>query len=232
MSYASTPHTIIFDLDGTLIDSANDVTHAVNLMLSEQSLPTLPVERVRPMIGEGVHVLIEKVMFATGVTSASETLLAHCAARYQHFYARYPAAHTVVYDGVPEVLAALQAEGCQLGLCTNKPQTITQLVLEALDMTHYFTAVVGGGSTPFRKPDARPLWTVLDQIGVARAACVYVGDSEVDVATARNAGMPLVLVSYGYARIPVGELAADARINSFRDLPAVLAGFTGQVSKF
>ncbi len=218
--------SVVFDLDGTLIDSAHDVTQAVNRMLSEQSSPPLPVEMVRPMIGDGVQMLMERVLPAAGVMlpdEGLEGLLAHCAARYQHFYALHPAEHTVVYDGVYEVLAALQAEGYRLGICTNKPHALTHLVLESLEMASYFTAVLGSGNIKFRKPDARHLWTVMAQMGITRENCIYVGDSEVDIATARNAGVPLVLVGYGYARIPVVELEADAIVDSFLDLPAALA---------
>ena len=214
--------SIIFDLDGTLIDSAHDVTHAVNMMLSEQSSPPLPVELVRPMIGDGVQVLIQRVLPAAGVMFPDERMLAHCATRYQHFYNLYPTAHTIVYDGVHEVLAKLQAEGRQLGVCTNKPHTLTNLILESLDMVSYFASILGSGQIEFLKPDARPLWTVMAQMGATRETCIYVGDSEVDITTARNAGIALILVSYGYARLPMGALQADAMVNSFRDLPAVL----------
>lgn len=215
--------SIIFDLDGTLIDSARDIMHAVNMMLSEQSFSPLSLEIIQPMIGNGVQVLMESALLESGVMFPNEAMLAHCAARYQHFYALRPAAHTVVYDGVHEVLGRLQDEGRQLGLCTNKPHTLTHSVLEALDMASYFTAILGSGNIKFRKPDARPLWTVMAQMGATRETCVYVGDSEVDIATARNAGVPLVLVSYGYARTAVVELEANARVDSFRDLPAALA---------
>lgn len=222
--------SIIFDLDGTLIDSAHDVTHAVNMMLFEQSSPPLPVEQVRPMIGDGVKMLLERVLSAAGVMFPDERMLAHCAARYQHFYALYPAAHTLVYDGVHEVLAELQAEGLPLGVCTNKPHTLTHLVLESLNMVSYFTSILGSGKIEFLKPDARPLLTVLAQMGATRETCVYVGDSEVDIATARNAGVQLILVSYGYSRMPIVELTADAMVHSFRDLPAALAGLKSRVN--
>ncbi len=226
MRHTSTMQSVVFDLDGTLIDSAHDVTQAVNRMLSEQSSPPLSVEIVRPMIGDGVPMLMERVLQAAGVIFPDKGMLAHCAARYEHFYALHPAEHTVVYDGVYEVLAALQAKGYLLGLCTNKPHALTHLVLKSLDMASYFTAVLGSGNINFRKPDARPLWTVMERMGVTRDKCIYVGDSEVDIATARNAGVPLVLVGYGYARIPVVELESDARVDSFRDLPAALAGLS------
>ncbi|KAF0143478.1 MAG: phosphoglycolate phosphatase [Rhodospirillaceae bacterium] len=224
MSHLSILKAVVFDLDGTLIDSAPDVTHAVNLMLAEQGRSPLPMEKVRPMIGDGVRVLIEKVLAATGLPVGDETMLANCATRYRYFYAHHPVAHTVVYDGVREGLAALRTEGYRLGLCTNKPYDITRLVLDALGMMPYFMSVVGGESTPFRKPDPRPLLAVMEQMGVERTACAYVGDSEVDVVTARNAMVPLVLVTYGYARVPVVDLEAAAKVESFRDLPAVLRG--------
>ncbi|KAF0110273.1 MAG: phosphoglycolate phosphatase [Rhodospirillaceae bacterium] len=219
----SVPRAVVFDLDGTLIDSAPDVAFALNAMLAERDLPPVPAEQVRTMIGEGVGVLMEKALAASGLATRDAATLAHCAARYKHFYASAPVGHTIVYDGVPEVLAALQAEGYRLGLCTNKPHTITHLILEALGLAPCFTAVVGGESLPFRKPDARPLLTVLMRMGVERTACVYVGDSEIDVETARNARVPMVLMRYGYARTPVEALAADVKLDSFRDVPKALA---------
>lgn len=216
------PRAVVFDLDGTLIDSAPDVANALNAMLAEQGLSPLPVQQVRTMIGEGVDVLMEKALAATGAPPRDEATLTYCTARYRHFYAGAPAEHTVVYDGVPEVLAALRAAGYRLGLCTNKPHTITHLVLDALGLAPHFAAVVGGENLPFRKPDARPLLAVLTHLGVDRTACVYVGDSEIDVETARNACVPMVLMRYGYARIPVEALVADVKLDSFRDLPKAL----------
>ncbi len=132
---------------------------------------------------------------------------------------------TTINPGVPEVLKQLRFEGVQMGVCTNKPHVMTVLVLTELDLASYFGAMIGGDVLPVRKPDAGHIHAVLDAMGCARDGAVYVGDSPIDVAAARNARLPVIVVSYGYSKVPAAELGADALIDHFTQLPDVLARF-------
>lgn len=212
---------VVFDLDGTLIDSAPDVANAVNRTLAELGRSPLGPGVVRPMIGDGVRPLLEKALAATGPAPTPEQVDAGIG-RYLHFYRTEPAAHTVVYPGVRETLRQLADQGLRLGVCSNKPHEMTVLVLEALGLANLFRAIVGGGLLPVQKPDAGHIGHVIALMAVSKAETVMVGDSEVDMAAARNTGVRSVAVSYGYARGAAGELDADVRIDSFDLLPKAL----------
>lgn len=212
---------IIFDLDGTLIDSAPDVAVALNRLLQREGRPAVTLAQVQSFVGEGPGPLIERAFAATGSGPAPATLPELIAA-YVAFYQEAPADHTLVFPGVREMLAAL-AGRTRLGLCTNKPDAMVRPVLEALGLADSFTALVGG-DFPRRKPDGEHLRETLRRMGLAPdAPAVMVGDSPTDIAAAREAGLPVLVVDFGYSRVPVTELGADRVLSGFADLPAVVA---------
>lgn len=190
--------TVIFDLDGTLIDSLPDTTIAVNFVLASLNFPLLTEKEACSMISNGLLVLIRKAFSAHSFEILDEAKLVQCAMLYRYFYTTYPITHTTVYPGVLRTLSILKRRGYQLGICTNKPDSIAHIILDILGLGQYFTSIVCGESTPFRKPDARPLNAAMLQIGVA--TCIYVGDSVVDINTACNAGTHLIFVKYGYVQ--------------------------------
>jgi len=214
---------IIFDLDGTLIDSAPDVAAALNRLLVREGRPTVTLAQVQSFVGEGPAPLIERAFAATGAPADPAAVPALIAA-YVAFYRAAPADHTVVFPGVREMLAGL-AGHTRLGLCTNKPDTMVRPVLEALGLADHFAALVGG-DYPRRKPDGDHLRETLRRMGVGDGPAVMVGDSPTDVAAARDAGLPVVVVDFGYSRIPVTELGADRVLSDFAALPAVVAELT------
>ncbi|MBF0129753.1 MAG: phosphoglycolate phosphatase [Alphaproteobacteria bacterium] len=222
MSRLDAFRAVVFDLDGTLIDSAPDVANAVNRTLAELGRPPLDFGAVKPMIGDGVRPLLEKALSATGPAPAPDQVAAGIA-RYLHFYRAEPAAHTVVYPGVRETLRLLADRGLRLGVCSNKPHEMTVLVLEALGLAGLFRAILGGGVLPVQKPDPGHLGHVLALMAVTAAETAFVGDSEVDMAAARNGGVRSIAVGYGYARVPASELDADILIQSFSQVPDALA---------
>src|SRR5262249_21981634 len=177
---AEAPGTLLFDLDGTLIDSAPGLTRAINLLFAEHGRPPLSVAAVCRMIGDGVPVLIPRAMAAAEppFDSAETSALL---ARYNEIYLTAPTADTRVYPGVPETLTALRGQGFRMALCTNKLQTPTLMVLEAFGLAGYFDAVVGGDIVPARKPDPAHLRTALGMLGAGPAAAVMIGDGINDV---------------------------------------------------
>jgi len=214
---------VVFDLDGTLVDTAPDLHAHLNEMLAELGRPGLALAEIRPMIGDGARALLQRGLEASGGLPASADL----DALFLAFLARYtaqPVRFGRVYEGVVGVLDALRAAGVRLGVCTNKAQAPSDRVLAELGLERYFPVVIGGDSLTVRKPDPGHLRAVLERLGAAPGRAVMVGDSATDLATARAAGLPCVLVSFGYTPIPAAELGADQVIDTMDELPGMLAG--------
>ena len=210
---------VIFDLDGTLVDSAPDLHWALNHVLAEEGLPTLPLETVKSLIGHGLARLVEGGFAAVGAPRSRAALAARLG-RFTAIYAANLARLTRPFPGVPEVLMRLTEAGWRLGVCSNKSTALARSLLTALGLERAFAAVVGGDATPYRKPHPAPLRLALRQLGVHDA--VYVGDSAIDIATARTVGVPVLLVSHGYAEDRIGALAPDLVLDDIRSLPEVL----------
>ena len=220
------PQAIVFDLDGTLIDSAPDLQAAINRTLAEAGRGPLTVEAVKAMVGDGVPKLVERAFTATGglPDGGAADGMAAWVARFGEDYENcgFPLTHP--FAGTLGVLAQLRDAGLPLGLCTNKPQAATLEILDRLGLARFFGAVIGGDAVPgVRKPHPGHLLAALDALGVEPARAVMVGDHLNDLSCARGAGMPVVLCAYGYSRTPVREMGADAVIERIEDLPAALA---------
>ncbi len=214
---------VLFDLDGTLVDSADDLMHATNALLAELGRPPVGPAAVRSFIGDGAAKLVERALAATGgLPGAEET--ARCVRRFLAIYEADPSARSALYPGVAGTLEALAGAGLRLGVCTNKPMAATRRLLEDLGIAGRFAAVVGGDSLPVRKPSPEPVLALLDALGVRPEEAAFVGDNEHDVAAARAAGVARVLlVRYGYARVPLDSLPHDGILDGFADLTAALA---------
>lgn len=216
---------IVFDLDGTLIDSAPDLQAAINRTLAADGRPPLAVEAVKAMVGDGVPKLVERAFAATGgVPDGGADALAGRVARFGEDYEKCGFPLTRPYAGTLSVLAALGDAGFKLALCTNKPQAATVEILDRLGLARFFGAVVGGDAIPgVRKPHPGHLLAALAALNVEPARAVMVGDHLNNLSCARGAGTPVVLCAYGYSRRPVAELGADAVIGRIEDLPTALA---------
>lgn len=222
----SMPSAAIFDLDGTLVDSAADLHLLLCELLAERGLagPTLPA--VRGMVGDGTRMLVKRAVAAVG-PPAGEAEIDQLHDRFMALYEAAPCRLSQPYPSAGAMLDALAAAGMRLGLCTNKPQRVTELLLEALGLRRHFGTVVGGDMLPVRKPDPAHLLAVLERLGVGPDQAVMVGDSRNDLTAARGGGMRCVLASFGYSAEPATGLGADAVIDDLADLPAALRRLAG-----
>ncbi|WP_051362064.1 phosphoglycolate phosphatase [Solimonas soli] len=218
------PRALLFDLDGTLVDSLGDLHACLNRLLAGRGLAPLGREQVRRFVGDGVRALVRRGLTAAGAAPDKATLDTACNS-FMADYLAAPAIHTRPYPGVPETLAAFHAEGRRLAVCTNKPEAISVAILEALGLAPLFSAVIGGDSTAARKPDPLPLQAALAALGVAAADAVMIGDGLHDAEAAATAGMAFVGVDYGYGADGLATLTPAPRLlRRFADLREALSG--------
>ncbi|MBI4968598.1 MAG: phosphoglycolate phosphatase [Rhodospirillales bacterium] len=214
---------LLFDLDGTLVDSLPDLALAMNQVLAEEGRAPLALAEVRLMVGDGVPKLVARGLTAAGLPV--EALLERAVAHFLDLYEGGPAAHTTIYPDVPEVLEALRVQGYRLAVCTNKPVDAANHVLRALGLAPLLDAVIGGGSTPALKPDPQPFLAALAALGAPLERGIMIGDSPADIEGARRTGLPAIAVTWGYTRLKPEELGADHLIERFADLPAALLNY-------
>ncbi len=209
---------LIFDLDGTLVDTAPDLLGATNAVLRSEGRREVDPATLRHMVGFGARSLIAQAMAATGAP-VEDARLAELVDRFLVHYRAHIADESVPFPGVEETLEALRAEDRHLGVLTNKPQEMADLLLKALKLDRFFPVVYGAGRMSYVKPDARIFHDVVRELDAAGG--IMIGDSVTDVATARAARAPVILVSYGYTPEPAHTLGGDAVTADFRDVPAL-----------
>lgn len=218
--------TVIFDLDGTLVDSIGDLQAALNATLQLLDRAALDRATVAPMVGDGAKTLLERALRATGgVPKDFAALLAH----FLELYEANASGLTRPYPDVPDVLASLQAKGWTLAICTNKPQAVTRQLLADLGLDRHFTAVLGGDSLPVGKPDPEPVLAALRAVGGDARRSAMVGDHANDLAAGQAAGIAAIFARYGYGSGSTTGLTPQATIDSFAELPAVLARLFDQL---
>ncbi len=223
------PELVLFDLDGTLVDTVRDLAAAANGMLAALGRPPAGEARVRTFVGNGVERLVHRCLTGALDGEADAVLFESALALFMTHYARHNGRHSTVYDGVEAGLAAAEAAGARLGCVTNKPRRFTEPLLERLSLLQRFQVVVSGDTTARRKPDPEPLLYALTVLGVARERTLLVGDSDNDVRAARAAGIPVVCVRYGYNHgRDIADSRPDAVLDSLSDLRHVLAPVAGR----
>lgn len=208
---------VVFDLDGTLIDSLPDVTKAVNLLLADEGQPLLSQSVVNTFVGSGEKVLMQRLIAATAFEpDDAERLMPGFIAHY-----KTAALDTKLFPGAREALDRLRAAGVPIGLCTNKPRAPLVPTLEAAGLADVFGVVVAGDDLPLRKPDPAPLFHCFRALGAETG--IYVGDSEVDAETAKRAGVPFVIYAHGIRVNPIEDIPHDVVFDDFGALDGILS---------
>jgi phosphoglycolate phosphatase len=219
--------TLIFDLDGTLVDTAPDLLAAMNAVLAGQGRQPVDPATLRHMVGFGAASLIRQAMAATGPAVPEDRLPALVDDFVVH-YRQHLADGSLPFPGVVETLETLRRNGVKMGVLTNKPHELTLPLLKLLDLDKYFGAIHGAGRYNYNKPDPRVFHHVVEELaGNPNAPAVMIGDSATDVATARAAKAPVLLLSYGYTPEPAAQLGADAVTDDFRQIPALARRLAG-----
>jgi phosphoglycolate phosphatase len=209
--------TIVYDLDGTLADTAEDLVATLNHLLGREGLAPLPVESAGSLLGAGARALIKRGFSAAGRSlnpQETEALFAD----YLTHYSAHIAVHTRLYPGVDKALAAFAQAGWRQAVCTNKIESLARLLITELGIADRFAFICGQDTFGIGKPDAKPLIETIAASGGSWARAVMVGDSETDIKTARAAGVPVIAVDFGYADTPVQQLGPDRVISHFDEL--------------
>ena len=205
--------TVVCDLDGTLVDSAPDLWAALDTVLAEQGIPRVPFEEIRHLVGAGALALIERALARSGATGRSD--VPKLFERFLDVYRSRLTRESRPFPEVADTLGGLAGRGHPLAVCTNKPESLARRMLDELGLPWFGSAVVGGDTFPWCKPDRRTLEAAVAWAGGNLERSVLVGDSRTDVETARNAGVPAILVSYGYRTDPIEALAPDYVVDGF-----------------
>ncbi len=210
---------IIFDLDGTLIDSAPDIHISINILLDENNLGRLTLAQTRSFIGNGSPKLVERAFKHFSNEDISQKDIRDLTKRFIHIYMEHLTEETKLYPHVLTILKQLDNEGHCLSLCTNKPIQPTIAILEAFELSSFFTSIVGGDTFSEKKPSPLPLNKIIDSSDIPRDKTLMVGDSIHDVQAGINASLPTILLTYGYSKIPHKEIPANITIDRFENLP-------------
>jgi phosphoglycolate phosphatase len=218
--------TIVYDLDGTLADTAEDLIAALNWLLRREGRAPMPVESAGSLVGAGVRPLIKRGFAASGKAldpQAIEALFAD----YLTYYNAHIADRTRLYPGVETALAAFARAGWRQAVCTNKIESSAKLLMERLGVAQRFAFICGQDTFGVSKPDPTPLIKTIAASGGARERAIMVGDSGADIKTARAAGLPVIAVDYGYTDVPVAELGPDRVISHFDELMKACGALLG-----
>jgi phosphoglycolate phosphatase len=214
--------TIVFDLDGTLIDTAPDLIDTLNLILTREGLPSMPFDQARRLIGGGARVLLERALIAEGRPSTGAEMDRLYAAFIEH-YAAHIADRSRPYPQLEATLDRLAAEGHRLAVCTNKLEWLSRRLLDTLNLTQRFAFICGQDTFGVMKPDPEVLRQTIRRAGGTPTEAVMVGDSGTDIRTARAANVPVIAVDFGYTDVPIATLHPDRIISAYGALPAAIA---------
>jgi phosphoglycolate phosphatase len=220
------PRTVVFDLDGTLVDTAPDLISALNHVLDREGMPPVPLHAARNMIGAGARKLIERGLELEG-RAASVEEITRLTKDFIDYYAAHIADASRPFDGLEDALDELQAQGFRFAVCTNKLEWLSKRLLDALGLSPRFSAICGADTFGVSKPDPAILQQTVARAGAKLSGAIMVGDAGPDVGVARRAGIPVIGVEFGYTDVPIAELKPDRLIGHFSDLPAAVGSLAG-----
>ncbi len=215
------PQAILFDLDGTLVDSVPDLAASVNILLAESGFAPLTLDEVKSMVGHGLEKLVERALAARGLVPGPNDLAAYCA-RMASIYDEHLTVLTTPMPGASQALQRLRADGARLAVVTNKPQRAAETILERLHLAPFLTAVVGANEGVPKKPAPDMVLAAMARCAGTPSTSVLVGDSAADVQSARAAGIAAIVIEGGYTSEPAGRLGADRCVGSLDDLTEAL----------
>jgi phosphoglycolate phosphatase len=218
--------TIVFDLDGTLIDTAPDLIDALNLILAQEGLPAVPLDTARNLIGSGARTMIQRALAAAGRIRTPIELDRLYAVFVAH-YAEHIADRSRPFPQLKTTLARLTDAGHRLAVCTNKLEWLSKRLLETLQLAEPFAAICGPDTFSVQKPDPEAFRRTVLRAGGEPTRAIMVGDSKTDVSTARNANVPVIAVDFGYSDVPIMTLRPDRIISAFADLPSAIKALNG-----
>jgi len=219
--------TVVFDLDGTLVDTAPDLIGALNFVLDREGLPPVPIESARDMIGAGARKLIERGLELDGRSAAHEDIT-RLTGDFIDYYAAHIADASRPFEGLEEALDDLQTLGYRFAVCTNKLEWLSKLLLDQLGLSSRFAAICGADTFGVSKPDPAILRQTITRAGGQLSSAIMVGDAGPDIGVARRAGVPVIGVGFGYTAVPIADLNPDRLISHMRELPAAVQGLTLQ----
>jgi phosphoglycolate phosphatase len=222
MPSATSRPIVVFDLDGTLVDTAPDLVDTLNLILQREALPPLAYDEARMLIGGGVKPMLERALAGQNRALPAAEIDALFASFLDH-YADHIADRSRVFPGVEAALAHLAGNGCRLAVCTNKLEWLSLRLLDALDLRKYFAAICGQDTFGVKKPDPEVLRRTVAAAGGEIAHAVMVGDSETDIRLAQAARVPVIAVDFGYTETPVAAFAPDLVIGHYDQLSAAIS---------
>lgn len=217
-----TAATIVFDLDGTLIDTAPDLVDTLNVVFGREGLPPVPYETARNLIGGGARMMIARGIEAEGRTVAPAEL-ERLFQDFLAYYSEHIADRSQPFPGLADALDAMAANGWRFAVCTNKLEYLSVLLLKQLGLAHRFAAICGQDTFGVQKPDPEVLRRTIAAAGGTLRNAIMIGDSLTDIRTARAAGIPVIAVDFGYTDRPVSELGPDRIISRFAELPSAVA---------
>jgi phosphoglycolate phosphatase len=217
---------IVFDLDGTLVDTAPDLINALNYILVREGMPAVPMAAARNMIGAGVRKLIERGLEVDG-RNASLADIDRLTSDFIEYYAAHIADASRPFGGLEAALDTLAAQGFSFAVCTNKLEWLSKLLLDQLNLTPRFAAICGGDTFGVSKPDPVILQQTVARAGAELSQAIMVGDAGPDIGVARRAGIPVIGVEFGYTDVPIAELKPDRLIGHFSELPAAIESLIG-----
>ncbi len=215
------PRTVVFDLDGTLVDTAPDLIAALNFVLGREGLPPMPLKSARNIIGAGARKLIERGLEREGVTM-SVADVDRLMKDFIDYYAAHIADASQPFEGLEAALDELAAQDCRFAVCTNKLEWLSKRLLDQLGLSGRFSAICGADTFGVSKPDPVILQQTVARAGGTMAATIMVGDAGPDVGVARRAGISVIGVEFGYTDVPIAELKPDRLIGHMRELPAAV----------